>query len=74
MKAEYDLSQMKSRSNPYAAKLKKSVTMRLSEDVIGYFKQMAEEKGVPYQSLINLYLRDCVSSHRQIDITWQSAS
>jgi len=46
--------------------------MRLSEDVIGYFKQMAEEKGVPYQSLINLYLRDCVSSHRKIDISWQA--
>lgn len=54
MKTEYDLSKMKSRKNPYASKLKKSVTMRLSEDVIGYFKQMADEKGVPYQSLINL--------------------
>lgn len=73
MKTEYDLSKMKSRKNPYAAKLKKSVTMRLSEDVVGYFKQMAEEQGVPYQSLINLYLRDCVSNHRKIDVTWQSA-
>lgn len=72
MKSEYDLSKMKSRKNPYAAKLKKSVTMRLGEDVIGYFKQMAEEAGVPYQSLINLYLRDCVQNHRKIDITWQS--
>ncbi|MBP6366558.1 MAG: BrnA antitoxin family protein [Nitrosomonas sp.] len=71
MKAEYDLSKMKSRKNPYAAKLKKSVTMRLSEDVIGYFKKMADETGVPYQSLINLYLRDCVSQHRKIDISWQ---
>ena len=74
MKNEYDLSKMKSRMNPYAGKLKKSVTMRLSEDVIGYFKKMADEKGVPYQSLINLYLRDCVSSHRKIDISWQKAS
>ena len=72
MKAEYELSKMKSRKNPYAAKLKKPVTMRLSEDVIDYFKQMADEKGVPYQSLINLYLRDCVSSHRKIDISWQA--
>ncbi len=72
MKTEYDLSKMKSRKNPYAAKLKKSVTMRLSEDVIGYFKQMADEKGVPYQSLINLYLRDCVVSHRKVDISWQT--
>ncbi len=73
MKTEYDLSKMKSRKNPYAAKLKKSVTMRLSEDVIDYFKQMADEKGVPYQSLINLYLRDCVSSHRKIDISWHTS-
>ena len=72
MKTEYDLSKMKSRNNPYAAKLKKSVTMRLSEDVIDYFKQMADEKGVPYQSLINLYLRDCVSNHRKIDVSWQT--
>ncbi len=72
MKTEYDLSSMKSRQNPYASKLKKSVTMRLSEDVIGYFKQMAEDKGVPYQSLINLYLRDCAAQHRKIDISWQT--
>jgi uncharacterized protein (DUF4415 family) len=72
MKAEYDLSKMKSRKNPYAAKLKKPVTMRLSEDVIAYFKRMAEESGVPYQSLINLYLRDCVAQHRKIDISWQA--
>ncbi|MDO8342429.1 MAG: BrnA antitoxin family protein [Cellvibrio sp.] len=72
MKSEYDLSKMKSRKNPYASKLKKSVTMRLSEDVIGYFKAMAEEAGVPYQSLINLYLRDCVAQHRKIDISWQT--
>lgn len=49
MKAEYDLSTMKPRKNPYAAKLKKTVTIRLSEDVIGYFKKMAEETGMPYQ-------------------------
>ena len=71
MKKEYDLSRMKSRKNPYASKLKKPVTMRLSEDVINYFKAMAEESGVPYQSLINLYLRDCVAQHRKVDITWQ---
>ena len=72
MKDEYDLSKMKSRRNPYASKLKKTVTMRLGEDVIEYFKKMAEETGVPYQSLINLYLRDCVAQHRKIDITWQA--
>ena len=74
MKAEYDLSKMKSRKNPYASQLKKSVTMRLSEDVIAYFKNMATEAGVPYQSLINLYLRDCVTQHRQVKISWPTES
>lgn len=72
MKTEYDLSQMKSRKNPYASKLKKSVTIRLGEDVLGYFKEMADTTGVPYQSLINLYLRDCVLQHKKIDISWLS--
>jgi len=72
MKAEYDLSKMKSRRNPYAAKLKKPVSMRLSEDVLDYFKEMASEAGVPYQSLINLYLRDCVMQHRKVQIAWPS--
>lgn len=71
MKAEYDFSKMKSRKNPYASKLKKSVTIRLGEDVIEYFKAMAEETGIPYQSLINLYLRDCVAQHRELDLSWQ---
>ncbi len=71
MKAEYDFSKMKSRKNPYASKLKKPVTIRLGEDVIDYFKRMAEETGIPYQSLINLYLRDCVAQHRELDLSWQ---
>ena len=70
MKDEYDLSKLKSRRNPYASKLKKPVTMRLSEDVVNYFKDMASDTGVPYQSLINLYLRDCIAQHRQIQIVW----
>ena len=72
MRAEYDLSKMKSRPNPYASKLKKSVTMRLSEDVITYFKRMAVDSGIPYQTLINLYLRDCVMQDRQMQIAWPS--
>lgn len=74
MKTEYDLSKMKSRKNPYASKLKKPVTMRLSEDVVAYFKNMAADAGVPYQSLINLYLRDCVMQHREVQIAWPSKS
>ena len=74
MKTEYDLSKMQSRKNPYASKLKKPVSMRLSEDVVSYFKKMANDAGVPYQSLINLYLRDCVIKHRKVDVSWPSRS
>ena len=70
MKREYDFSKMKARKNPYAAKLKKPVTIRLGEDVIAYFKEMAEASGMPYQSLINLYLRDCVQRRRKVDVQW----
>lgn len=70
MKAEYDFSKMKSRKNPYASKLKRQVTIRMGEDVIEYFKKMAEETSIPYQSLINLYLRDCVEQQRRIDLSW----
>lgn len=70
MKAEYDLSKMKSRKNPFAAQLKKQVTIRMGDDVVDYFKSMAEETGIPYQSLINLYLRDCMAQHRKLDLSW----
>lgn len=74
MKAEYDLAKLKSRKNPYASKLKKPVTMRLSADVVEYFKHMADETGVPYQSLINLYLRDCLAHNRKLSIRWPDAA
>ena len=70
MKKEYDFGNMKSRRNPYASKLKKPVTIRLGDDVIGYFKQLADETNIPYQSLINLYLRDCMASNRRPDLSW----
>ena len=74
MRAEYDLSKMKSRKNPYASKLKKPVTVRLSEDVVEYFKGMAAQAGLPYQSLINLYLRDCLMQNRKVEIRWPGAA
>ena len=67
MRKEYDFSKLKGRRNPYARLLKKPVTIRLGTDVIDYFKTMANEKAVPYQNLINLYLRDCVQSHRHVE-------
>jgi uncharacterized protein (DUF4415 family) len=70
MKDEYDLAEMKSRPNPYARRLKKQVTIRMSPDVVEYFKKMADETNIPYQSLINLYLIDCSASKRKLDMRW----
>ncbi len=66
MKKEYDLSTMKKRKNPFAKQLKKQVTIRMGVDIIEYFKNMSEETGIPYQNLINLYLRECVSTQRKL--------
>ena len=70
MEKEYDFS--KSVKNPYAKALKKQVTLRLGVDVIEYFKQLAEETGIPYQNLINLYLRECAHSHKKLILQWAS--
>ena len=70
MRKEYDFS--KSVKNPYVKHLKKQVTLRLGVDVIGYFKKMAEETGVPYQNLINLYLQDCAHSQKKLKLKWAS--
>ena len=70
MRKEYDFS--KSVKNPYAKHLKKQITLRLGIDVIDYFKKLAEETGVPYQNLINLYLQDCVHSQKKLRLKWAS--
>ena len=70
MKKEYDFSKMKGRKNPYAKQLKKQITIRVGVDVLEYFKTLAKETGVPYQNLINLYLRDCVASGRRPSLKW----
>jgi predicted DNA binding CopG/RHH family protein len=68
MRKEYDFS--KSKKNPFAKRLKRQITIRLDEPTIEYFKGLADELGVPYQSLINLYLRDCASEERKLDLSW----
>ena len=70
MRKEYDFLQ--SVKNPYAKQLKKQVTLRLGIDVINYFKKQAEDTGVPYQSLINLYLQDCAQSKKKLKLNWAS--
>ncbi|MBZ5640928.1 MAG: BrnA antitoxin family protein [Acidobacteriia bacterium] len=68
MKKEYDFS--KARRNPYAKMLKRQVTIRLDQATIAYFKTLAEDAGIPYQTLINLYLRDCASTRRRLALNW----
>ena len=69
MRKEYDFSAAK--KNPYAAQLKKQITIRLDEESINYFKSVSEGVGIPYQSLINLYLRDCAATHRTLNLEWK---
>ena len=69
MKKHYDFS--KARRNPYARKLKKAVTIRLDHDALVYFQALAEETGIPYQTLINLYLRECVVSKKKLRLQWR---
>jgi len=54
--------------------LKQPVTMRLDRDSIQYFKALSEESGIPYQTLVNLYLRDCAANERKLDIAWKQVS
>lgn len=72
MRAHYDFSKMNGRKNPYARNLKQPVTIRLDRDTVAYFKSIAEDMGIPYQSLINLYLRDCAVHSRKLHMKWAS--
>jgi len=68
MRKEYDFTSAK--KNPYIQKEKKQITIKLNVEVVDYFKKEAEDSGVPYQSLINLYLMDCVVNQRKLQISW----
>ena len=70
MREHYDFSKMKGRKNLYIKYLKQPVTMRLDVDSVDYFKSLAEESGIPYQTLINLYLRDCAAKERKLNMKW----
>ena len=72
MREHYDFSKMKGRKNPYIKYLKQPITMRLDSYTVSYFKSMAEEAGIPYQSLINLYLRDCAMNNKKLQMRWYS--
>lgn len=68
MREEYDFSGAK--KNPYAKKLKKQITINIDAEIVDYFKEMAENTGIPYQTLINLYLSDCAANKKQLNFSW----
>lgn len=70
MKKEYDFS--KAKKNPYLSDLKKQVTIRLDTDTIQYFKDLSDSNDIPYQTLINLYLRDCAVNHKKLHMAWMA--
>ena len=72
MKKEYEIDKLNPRPNPYAKELKKQVTIKMSPAVIDYFKQEAMENGIPYQTLINLYLVDCVREKKKLSLSWEA--
>jgi uncharacterized protein (DUF4415 family) len=71
MRAHYDFSKMTARKNPYVKLLKQPVTLRLDRDTVAYFKTLATNTQLPYQQLINLYLRDCAMNHRELTMQWK---
>ena len=71
MLEEYDIEHLNPRKNPYAKKLKKQITININTDTIDYFKQQSESNGIPYQTLIHLYLSDCVANKRTLQMTWE---
>lgn len=66
----YDIEKLNPRKNPYAKKLKKQITINIDSSIIDYFKEQAQATGIPYQTLINLYLADCVEHKKKLNITW----
>jgi uncharacterized protein (DUF4415 family) len=72
MRKRYDFSSSSSISNPYVRKPKRQITIRLDAETVDYFKALSTKSGIPYQNLINLYLRDCAAAKRQLKMTWPS--
>lgn len=69
MRKEYDFSE--GVKNPYSDKLRKQITIRIDTDTIDYFKKEATETGIPYQNLINLYLRECAQKSKRLNMVWE---
>ncbi|MDZ4859952.1 MAG: CopG family antitoxin [Candidatus Hydrogenedentes bacterium] len=72
MRDHYDFSKMKGERNPYLKRLKQPITIRLDKTTVAYFKSLAGDLGMPYQNLINLYLRDCAQNRKKLNLKWSA--
>ncbi len=71
MREEYNINELNPRKNPYAERLKKQITINIDKTIIDFFKEESENVGIPYQTLINLYLKDCVTKKRHLELEWK---
>ncbi|WP_455527219.1 BrnA antitoxin family protein [Huintestinicola sp.] len=71
MREEYDIKNLNPRKNPYSNRLKKQITINIDSDAVDYFKSLSEDSGIPYQTLINLYLADCAKNKKRLQIAWK---
>ena len=71
MREEYDIENLNPRKNPYSKRLKKQITINIDNDTIDFFKAQSEESGIPYQTLINLYLSDCAKNRKRLQMSWE---
>lgn len=71
MRDEYDIMSLNPRKNPYTKRLRRQITININNETVAYFKAQSEEVGIPYQTLINLYLSDCAAHGRKLNLSWQ---
>ena len=71
MREEYDIENLNPRRNPYVKRLKKQITINIDNDTVDFFKEQSRESGIPYQTLINLYLSDCAKHRKRLQVSWE---
>ena len=71
MRKEYNIKTLNQRKNPYVKELKKQITIKIDPLIIDYFKNLSKENNIPYQTLINMYLSDCVNNKRKLELSWK---
>lgn len=71
MREEYDIEALNPRKNPYSGRMKRQITINIDDDTVVFFKRLSATTGLPYQTLINLYLSDCAKNNRQLNMSWE---